>query len=448
MSMTQPQTCVKPRVAVVGAAYPGYHLGEEMADGKFDEVLRSLGRENLELIIAPALITDTASARAMGQQLAAEKPDCLLVMLATFIPDYFIVELLHECDVPIFLWAIEREIDCLAMVCGPLITASLYNLHKQYRLLASDIPDETVLEEVMTFARAAMLRRLLREMRVGYIGGKPPIMFSTAVDEYMLADKLGLTVVHIPVDDLYQRAESFSDTDVCDFWSGIIDSVGCVAVADTDGMRSSRLAMASLDLAREHGLHALSINCFPHLKSQICLGVACLNDAGIAAACEGDLHSTILMYLLQALSGRASFNGDILRLYPVDNSILFSHCGAGAFSLASCPSDVCLHASIETHDGLAVKYPTSLPGPVSLFNLMMGRGTLRMIAMTGEGMDTDLTYEGTPLRVAFTTDVQAILQGIARSGAGHHWNGCPGNRMEIFRLLWEWLDLPYTCLTK
>ena len=69
-------------------------------------------------------------------------------------------------------------------------------------------------------------------------------------------------------------------------------NLGEVTALEADGLKSSRYYLAARRLAERHRLDALSLHCFPHLKSQICLGVAKLNDDGIAAACEGDLHSS------------------------------------------------------------------------------------------------------------------------------------------------------------
>ncbi|MHB9108092.1 MAG: hypothetical protein ACYDCO_13620 [Armatimonadota bacterium] len=441
------QAPAKPRVGVVGLAFPGYQLGEEMCPAKYREMLDLLGKEHLELITADVLVYDEASARKAGEQLQAQGVDCLLGVLTTFVPDYFVVELLNGCDVPIFLWAVEREIGCLSLVCGPLVTATLYNLNKRYALYGADIPDEDTLGELYTFARAAMMQRLLRDMRVGFCGGKCPIMFSLSVDEYAITRKLGPAVVNLPIEELYKAAETIPDAEVAAYWQQTKGCVGEACVREEDGLLSSRYTLVAFRLAEEHRLDALSLNCFPNLKSQVCLAVARLNDAGIAAACEGDLNSTILMSVLQRLSGRPAFNGDFLRLYPEDNSILFSHCGAGAFSLAPCASQVCLQASIETLDGLAVKYPTEMPGPIMLVNMMMHQGSLRLAAMAGEGIETDLSYEGTPLRVRFKENIQGILQGVSRCGAGHHWNGGAGDYLAELQLLCEWLGLPFTALT-
>ncbi len=431
-----------PKIGVLGLAYPGYNLGEEMVSTKFEEMLGYLGQHPLEITTFPTPVLDTAGAREAGQHLAAEKVDCILAVITTFVPDYFIVQLLDQCDVPIFLWAVERELQCISLVCGPLITATLFNLGKHYKLVAADIPDEATLNELLVFARAAMLRRVLRTMRVGYSAGKPPIMFSMSTDEFALKRQLGTTVVNIPVEDFYRTAERVTETQAAECWRGIEASVGEVCVSEKDGQMCAGYYLAARELVEEYQLDALSLNCLPSLKSKTCLAVARLNDAGIAAACEGDLHSTILMHLLHCLSERASFNGDLMRLYPEDNEILFSHCGAGAFSLADRPSDIRLQPSIETNDGLAICYATQMSGPVTLINLIQGPDSLRFAVLCGQGVDTDLDYEGTPLRVRFGEDVRVVLQRVARAGAGHHWNGTQDSVLEELRLLCEWLGVP------
>lgn len=292
-----------------------------------------------------------------------------------------------------------------------------------------------------------MLLRVLRTLRVGYCGGKCPIMLSMAADEYALKRLLGTTVVTLPVEEFYELAKGVSDGEAQAAWNEIKAGVGEVTALDADGLQSSRYYLAARRLVEKHRLDALSLNCFPHLKSKICLGVAKLNDDGIAAACEGDLHSTILMHALSRLTGRPAFNGDWLRMVPETNEVLFSHCGAGAFSLAERPKDVCLRCSIETKDGLAVCYATRMRGPVTLANLMMGTdGGLRLAALCGEGVETDLSYEGTPLKVRFADNPDTLLQRIARCGAGHHWNGAEGDWTRELGLLCEWSGVKFNAL--
>ena len=434
-------------MGVVGLAYPGYSLGENLGPGKLAEMAARVSALPLDARVAPTFVRSEGDAQRAGMELAALGADFILAVLTTFVPDTFIVELLRQCDRPLFLWAVERELPCIALVCVPLITATLHNLDKRYHVEGADIADTEAEAQLVRFARAAAAEGSLRKLRAGYCGGRCPIMLSMSVDEDSLRHTLGVTVVAIPVEEFYDRAKALSDAAVSACWQGVKTRVGQVSVRDEDGLLSARYYLAARCLADTYGLHALSLNCFPHLKSKICLAVAMLNDDGIAAACEGDLHSTILMHLLGRLAGRAAFNGDWLRMYPEQNEVLFSHCGAGAFSLAKEPREVCLRCSLETRDGLAVCFAAALRGPVTLANLMNGPRGLRLAVMQGTGVETDLAYEGTPLKVRFPCCVKGLLQRIAGSGAGHHWNGIPGDYLAELRLICERASIPFTNLT-
>jgi L-arabinose isomerase len=480
----------RPRLGVVGMAYGGYNLGEELGPAKLADMRQFLGTQPVTVNAATRFVLTESDARAAGEELARADVDCILAVITTFVPDAFIVALLEACDKPVFLWCVEREMQCISVVCGPLITATLFNLGKRYEIVGADVtpvgvpaflrsavalakaeagssPEDRLkaghqrvdshgvgvpasaggatLHRLLSFARAAMLLRILRTLRVGYCGGKCPIMMSMAADEYALKRLLGTTVVPLPVEEFYELAKGVSDGEAQAAWHGIKAGVGEVTALEADGLQSSRYYLAARRLVEKHRLDALSLNCFPHLKSKICLGVAKLNDDGIAAACEGDLHSTILMHALGCLTGRPAFNGDWLRMVPETNEVLFSHCGAGAFSLAGRPKDVCLRCSIETKDGLAVCYATRIRGPVTLANLMMGTdGGLRLAALCGEGVETDLSYEGTPLKVRFADGPDTLLQRIARCGAGHHWNGAEGDWTRELELLCEWSGVRWT----
>ena len=438
----------KPRVGVVGLAYPGYNLGHEMCSVKLKEMLARLQQEPVEVIVPKNMVWDETSARKAGKELTQAQVDCILAVITTFVPDYFIIEILDQCNVPVFLWAVEREIQCISLVCGPLITATLFELGKHYRLFGADIDDANTFDEFMIFARGAMLCRLLRTMRVGNVGGKPSIMFSMSIDNYGLKKVMGLSVIDLPIEELYRRKDEVTEVEAVRCWKETKSCVGKVSVSEADGVLSAKYFLAAQHLCKELEIDALSLNCFPHLKSKICLTVARLNDIGIASACEGDLHSTVLMYLLSCLTGKAAFNGDFLRLYQASNEILFSHCGAGAFSLAKCSKDICLRPSIETNDGLAICYPTNIFDSVTLVNLI-GRGaTMRLATMCGKGTETDLKYGGTPMKVHFIDNIQTILQKIACTGAGHHWNGGQGNFMREFSYLCEFLGIKFNQLTE
>jgi L-fucose isomerase-like protein len=436
-----------PRAGLVSMAFPGYYLGEEKARDKHEEMRSTLENGELYLVTIDGVVTDRIGAREAGSKLAEKGVDFILAVLTTFIPDHFIVEMLDTCDVPVFLWAVEREIGCISLVGAMLINPTLYDLGKRYQLYAGDIGDRGILEKLLIFARASMMARALREMRVGYLGENPDIMFSMAADEYGIKKVFGATVIPIRDFEFSSRAGRVPDEKAGGDWSAVKGEVGSVKVSDKEGILASKAFMSVKELAEEHRLDCFSINCWTQLKAKICLPIARLNDLGIGAGCEGDLHSTILMRLLYILGGHSAINGDFLRMFPEENEILFSHCGAGPFSIARSKKDIVLHESIETHDGVAVFYPANRPGRVTACNLMGSRAGYRLAILTGDAVETDMIYEGNPMRIRFEKPVGDILQSAVEKGAGHHWSIAYGDFSREFELLARFLGVEFSLLS-
>ena len=99
----------KPRLGVVGMAYPGFQLGEELGPAKLEEMLALLTAEGFDVSARAAIREQRVGAREAGRQLAGQDVDGIVVVVTTFVPDYYFVELLGQCDVPVFLWAVERK---------------------------------------------------------------------------------------------------------------------------------------------------------------------------------------------------------------------------------------------------------------------------------------------------------------------------------------------------
>ena len=436
-----------PKIGVAVMAYPGNGLGEEKCNPHVGMVREMLAQKHMDALVYPDLVLTDAQARRAGEMLNAQDIDVLLIVLSTFVPDYFLVELLDKCSLPVFLWSYEWFINSLSIVGGMLITGGLHGIGAKYALGSGDLFDVAVFRKFEAFANAAMLYKRLKDARVGASGGKNHIMLSMTWNEFALKRALGVNVINIPVEELYREAERIDSAAVEASWKETCGAVGRVTVPQRDGLLSSSLYLACLRLAQKYQLDGYSINCFPELKSKICLAVARMNDAGIAAGCEGDLNSTVMMLILNRLSGKAGFNGDFLWMYRESNSILFSHCGAGAFSLAEKREDVVLIPSIETCDGCAVCYPTYARGDYTLLNMMVGENGMRIFALKGQAVKTDLEYSGTPIRVSFERKIDDILSDCVRDGTGHHWSGAPGDHVETIRWLCKFAGIEFRLLS-
>lgn len=432
-----------PKIGYVSMALPGYFLGDEMCESKHQEGLAVLEKMGYDIVNGPSAFSPE-ECRAAGEAFAKENVDCMVVLLATFVADYFVTELVKACNRPVFLWALDREVTCITMVCTPLISASMKTLGKDICVVSGEFDDAYCLDQLQHYAKAAMLKNKLRGARIGYSGHKPEIMYSMAANEYLLDKKLGVTVVNMPIEDFYAEADKQDPKEIQEKWEALHPCCGCVDVRNEDGLLSMRYYLAARAQVKQKNLVAYSLNCFPNLKAKICLGISLLNDECIGAGCEGDLHASILMTMVGWLTGKAAFNGDFLQMNAKEDAIMFSHCGAGATSLAGCCKNISLKRSIETNDGLSVFYETHMPGTVTLVNLMNGSDHLRLSVMRGESIKDNSGYEGNPLALRFDGDVRSLPDVLAQCGAGHHWIGMSGDWVEELRLFARMTGLQYT----
>ncbi|MEP7359256.1 MAG: hypothetical protein ABI847_18535, partial [Anaerolineales bacterium] len=190
-------------------------------------------------------------------------------------------------------------------------------------------------------------------------------------------------------------------------------------------------------LAQEHQLDAFAAECWtglpPELGLNPCLGF--VEDA-YTLACEGDVVLCVSLLIVQYLTGRRAYVGDLYDL-DLEGVMTLSHCGAPA-SLARDPGQVVLGRSpimLERGFETVICRPQLPPGPVTIFRLY-GRNCDKLHLAMGDLLDSD---------PAASLAVRLRLAGsrwdFLNLCAGNHYVVVPGDlRPELGRLA-RWLDI-------
>ncbi len=421
---------IKPRVGTAVTALSGYNLGEEDAQNKFEELNSCISKLNFDVIPSDYIVDSIENSEKASKRFSQADVDLIVILIGTWTPDFFITPIPQDVERPVAIWALDRDILNISLCGSQNVMAALYEFGKQYKFIFGEFDDEITIKNLYSFSRACAVKNKLRKSKVGYFGAHPDFMTSLMVDEYAVRNILGPMLINFGNEDIIINRESIEEPQCKKEWENIIACAGCVKASKENADINSKTLLYLKRVVEEYNLDAISINCLPHLKGQVCIPIARLNDMGIPAACEGDLNSTVAMYILYLLSGKAVSNNDQFKVYLEDNSIVFSHCGAGPFSLASNKEEINIHSDFETGKGLGVYFPINTPGEVTICNLIGRRDSYRMFVTRGEVIHTDMIYEGNPLRVKFNFDVRGMLDKIAEKGHGHHWNITWGNYVE------------------
>ena len=405
-----------PRVGV-GALSSPLEVGADRAESACKKLVALLRGQDCE-VVELGLVDTPDGAAAAGRVLAEEHVDAVVLAPACWFEDYLVLDMLEECRVPILLWPLPgMETGAL---CGTQqLTWYLKQLDIPFRAVFGEIGDEDCLRTARTFLRATALKGRLRRARIGLAGNRVNGMTHTSPNEFMLKKAIGLRVVMLDLPSLLTRAEKMPEAEARQRWAAMRDRVAVCDVDDAEGWDSMRVYAAIRELVDEHGLNGLTVGCYPHLMGRVCLAASLLADEGIPMACEGDVHGAVGQYMLQLLTGGPTHNTDWLD--PVDDdSVVFTHCGSGSFSLAERQDGIRLGSVRLMGQGACALF-TAKPGPVTLININACSDGYQCAVLEGEAVPTEMVFPGNPVRVRFDRPVSEMIDWIHHRGLGHHW---------------------------
>ena len=405
-------------------------VGADQAPNLLEKLQITLSEPEFSMLeLCPSqAVTSVQDAVQAGRQFYDKRVHAICVVAASWFEDYLVLDMLEECDVPTILWGLPgMETGSL---CGTQqLGFMLKQLSKLYKILYDELTSQSARQTLLRFASAAALRHRLRRTRIGYLGHRVEGMTETTGHELALKKHFGPRLVGLDSQVFLDRVAGVEEKTVKEQWEKIKEQVGNVTCSNEDGLFSLRVYAVLNNLVEEQMLNALAVGCYPHLMGKVCLAASLLGEEGIPVACEGDVNGALGMLMLTWLSGEPTHNTDLLNPILEDNTIVFSHCGSGGFSLAQAVSEVTLAPVRLMDEGLCCLF-TARPGPVTLVNIIPTMESYQIGVMFGEALKTEMVFPGNPLRVRFDSDIKNIFSWIADEGLGHHWMAAYGDLTE------------------
>ena len=408
---------IKPRLGLY-AVYEPPEEGWHDYSTQLEQLAAELSAEGLEACPAPEPVRDPASCERVAAWAADQKLDLLYALVASWSFDHYSVRIQQAARLPLAIRSVPG-IRSGSIVGGQQLQSVLYDLGVEQRLFYGALGDPQVARQVAVYARACALHRSLLGAKIAVIGRRTEGMTPTAVDEIEILRLFGVRLFNYGLDEFQALAAQVDNGEAEAEWERIRSAAKAVTSRPEHGIASARNLLALRRMAHELDLQAIAIGSYPQCQGTMCLPIALLNEEGMPAGCEGDVNSTLAMYLLSQLSGAPAHFGEMLALDFEDNSIVTSHCGCGSPALAD-EGGFSLQPVRLANDGVCVRY-TARPGPVTFVNLTGRKGNYRMCAFEGEAQPTGMVFEGTPLKLVTRTPLEAIWQATTEGGFGHHW---------------------------
>lgn len=396
--------------------------------------------ENIDFFPFSEFVDNDESAAKAGDFFYEKKIDLLLCIETTWSNDNYVIDILEYTNAPLMLWAMPgMETGSL---CGfHQLGVVLHELDRKHEIFYGPVNDKNIQKKIITFANAAGLKNYLRKSKLGLIGYRVPGMTEVAFDEFELKRKFGPGIIHFGINNILDGVKSVSNQEAEKTWLEIKKSGAKISVSDNEGLISVKNYLLLKKLANENNLNGFAVECYPEIMGQVCLAASLLAKENIVIGCEGDVNSTMGMLMLDYLTGMPVHNTDLLDP-DSENSIIFSHCGSGDFSISKGINEIELCPVRLQQCGVCVKFLPKL-GEVTLLNIVGRRDTYRISALDAYSQETGMVFPGNPLSARFNISVEKFLDIVSKNSIGHHWIIGYGNVLEELKYFTGLVDVKF-----
>ncbi len=394
--------------------------GWEQADATVAEVGRQLEARGLAVKTAPGLVADDPSAVRAARFFQQVDPDLLLAVVITWSFDHLSLRILKTVSRPLAILAIPG-IRAGSLVGAQQLGCLLTDLELERAVFYGEVGQAETYHPLAAYARAAAVLRRLGSGKIAFVGRRSPGMTPIAVDEVEITRRFGSQLLNYGWEEIREMEKSVQETRVEEKLAHLRSLAGTVRSSEHSLREVVRLHLTLKQLAGAEGILAFGLGCYPHLAGTACLLTGLLSEEGIPAACEGDLNAGLAMYLLQALTGEPAHFGEMLDIEAKANTIVTSHCGCAAPSLAADPAQIALVPVRIWERGVCIRFPAKAAPRATFVNLVGRKGTYRLCAASGAAVYSGLVFEGNPVKFRPDCSWQALLRAIDEHGFGHHW---------------------------
>jgi len=425
-----------PNVALVVVTSP-FEAGGDRADPALRRATEILQGAGINLIAAPKVVQDVADASEVTRGWADQKIDLLVVVHSSWVEDSLQFQLQREAEAPVLLWTLPHpETYALAAVKHFASVATRTGI--AYKWGQGEVDDPEFVDTVKSYSKTAAVARRFRKARVALLTPRTAWrMFGPmdmSYDEWDLANSLGITLLHLELEELIAKAEKESNAEAQAEIDRHAHNYGQIEAADERMIFSSKVYLAAKKMIESYGLDAMAAACYPTHFGLVNLASSWMSDEGFHFDPEGDVGSAIVANAMLGLSAKPVCLAEPVLLRKDQDTLLLRHEGSAPSQLAASPSEV--HV-IDLGDlrGTLIEFPlrklesmtaATIAGHGGQYSLYTGK--IRSLGIPEAEWET--------LGRGFLADVTgpqggaALLEGMFASGQDHHMLLQEGDQVE------------------
>ena len=241
----------------------------EIIDRKCNQAQEQLKAEGIDLISTDPVSDDPSGedVRRARKELASEDFDVLIVCVAGWIPSHAVIDVIDPFrHKPMLLWGLTgwheggRFITTADQAGTTALRKPMEDLGYTFRYVVNYYGSPPPMEEIVSYAKAARAKSLLRGARIGMMGFRDMRLYGTLYDGVSLRSTIGPDVEFFEMLEMQQNIEILKGQDVRRLTEKVLDRWD-FAKEPADGTveNAVRLYMAVSEKVKERGFEAVSL---------------------------------------------------------------------------------------------------------------------------------------------------------------------------------------------
>ena len=421
-------------------------------------------------VVCSHLCYTDADVAAAGEEIAAQKPEVVVLSAVSYTPSMLIFPALQKWGLPVVIWNTQDS----PIIPDDYVPNDLTNNHTvqgiqdvtnvmfqhclPFRIVSSHWQDGERLQALGQEIRAVRAARCAREMKVLCLGGSFAGMGDFEYDPEELKRLWGPVGIDIDAPEFLETVAAVDEKQVeAQRLRDHEEFAIAPSLQEETHRESIRRKLAIKALLDKYGATAFTMNFttlvkYPGFGQMPFYGINTLMAEGIGYAGEGDLLRAALMRQLVELCGAANFS----EIYTVDfwrSRFFMSHMQECNPGMAARNRKVELRQMpfwVQGSPDYAGMFFTLEPGEYTLVSLThTPAGKFRFIAFTGKVPATVpfcQNYNRAYWILEPSSRVEELLDNYSLAGGAHHLSAVAGNQMAAVKRLADCLGFEFVAI--
>ena len=372
----------KPKIGFLSVTCPTQReakneTGDSWVNTKsIGKIKKELISNNLDLVAVDKVIAHFYELDEVEKRFNDENVDVVFIYISTWNWADQISQFIRNMNKPVVIYAVDDSkawsIGGLAATRGGLDEIGIKN-----RVAYGNISDKDVMDKIVSYSRASMVRNILRKSRYGSIGGQGMGIITGIIDANQWLKDFGILTGFTDQYTLVVEAEKFPISEVKNYYGELKKEYKSVPEFSKIFEKSIRLYLALEKIIKQERYNFTGVKCTFDLSDNYCsacLAQSRLSNRGFVSACLNDSNGALSTYILSLLKKEEEpvFTADVNLVNKKDNLIKLIDDGAASPKLTLNPkedAELLMQPTLEAKaSGICTKL-FAKPGEVTLIRL-------------------------------------------------------------------------------